>query len=355
MEKLAEALATIGRNEQLRMHFIEVCREVEMRLARRDFDVREQVTGPIVDALHRDTGLLRKRLISGLKFHFYYRGKIARDLVMSEQSEPDHIWEPQTTRLLLHLSRNAKTVVIGGAYAGDQAILIADRIKAHGGVCHCFEPNAEQMEVLQYNAAANQLDNIAFNRLGLWDTEGANLVLIGYDACAYPEVNEGVEDQERTVRTTMLDAYGARLGIECVDVLMLDIEGGELAALRGGQRYLSQPSGEAPSIITDVHRNYVDWSNGLENTDILCFLREHHYKLFAIRDYQSNVPMTGLPIELIRPENAYLEGPPHGFNMLAVKDESVVQDSLFQLCAGVSPKLLRHRDPKLHQPLTAGS
>src|SRR3546814_18686565 len=72
--------------------------------------------------------------------------------------------------------------------------------------------------------------------------------------------------------------------------------------------------------------------------------------LFAVRDYQANVPVADAPIELIRPQDTYLEGPPHGFNMLAVKDESVLQAPLFRFRSGVSPKLLMHRNPKLHQP-----
>jgi hypothetical protein len=32
-----------------------------------------------------------------------------------------------------------------------------------------------------------------------------------------------------------------------------------------------------------------------------------------------------------------------------------VQGPLFRICSGVSPKLLRHRDPRLHKPLTKAS
>ncbi len=133
---------------------------------------------------------------------------------------------------------------------------------------------------------------------------------------------------------------------------MLDIEGGEFAALRGASHYLNQPVGEAPHLIFEVHRNYVDWSDGLENTEIIKYLRNKGYSLYAIRDYQSNMPMGDQPIEIIRPEDIYLDGPPHGFNMLGTKDERILDPKLFRFCSGVSPKLLTHRDPQLHQPLT---
>jgi hypothetical protein len=59
------------------------------------------------------------------------------------------------------------------------------------------------------------------------------------------------------------------------------------------------------------------------------------------------------PIELIPAHTAYLEGPPHGFNMLAVKnpDSLIADDKMFKVVPGVSPKLLRHRDPKIHAPI----
>jgi hypothetical protein len=74
--------------------------------------------------------------------------------------------------------------------------------------------------------------------------------------------------------------------------------------------------------------------------------------MFAIRDYQGNVPMPGKPIELVPIETAYIEGPPHGFNILAVKNERVLDAPDFRIVRNVSPKLLFHRDAKLHQPLS---
>ena len=350
MEKLVRAMASIGEDERLRALFLDLCRDVEGSLARRDFDVREEVTGPIIDALHENVGLLKKQIHPDLEFHFHYRSKIARDFVMSEEDEPDHVWEPQTTKLLLHLSRDARHVVIGGAYSGDHAILVASLLKEKGGTCHCFEPNQDHLAVLRRNADVNKLNNIAFNDSGLWESDDVSLILVGDDALAHPEVASSSDDPN-AFSTITLKSYGQRRVLDRIDVIFLDIEGGELAALRGADHYLSQPAGAAPRIIFEVHRHYVDWSEGLENTEIIQFLRQLDYSVFAIRDYQSNVPMAGQPIELIPPAETYLEGPPHGFNMLAVKGESVLNQPLFRFCSGVSPKLLRHRDPKLHQPL----
>ena len=74
------------------------------------------------------------------------------------------------------------------------------------------------------------------------------------------------------------------------------------------------------------------------------------YILYAIRDYQSNVNLKGYPIELIPIDFVYLKGPKHGFNILAIKDENILNDKQFRIRKNVSPKLLKHRDPKIHSP-----
>jgi len=351
--KLAAALGAIGRDEELRARFLILLRQVEARLARLDLDVRETVTGPIVDALHRDLGPLQKQLASGVEFHFHYRSKIAREFVLAPDMRPDHVWEPQTTRLLLELGRDAAHAVIGGAYSGDQAVLLARQILKRGGVVHCFEPNADQLAMLKLNARVNGLNNLKFNPVGLWDRDRDHLQLVGDDSFAYPA--PAAADAEGAFLTTTIDSYGRLDGIERLGLIMLDIEGAEFAALRGAERYLGQPRDAAPHIVFELHRHYVDWSQGLDSTPICQYLTGLGYQLFAVRDYQSNVPMGNQPIELIRPDETYLEGPPHGFNMLAVKNPVILANPAFRFVSGVSPKLLKHRDPKLHQPLAGAA
>jgi hypothetical protein len=75
------------------------------------------------------------------------------------------------------------------------------------------------------------------------------------------------------------------------------------------------------------------------------------YRLFAIRDFHDNVRMSARPIEIIPVDSVYLEGPPHGFNLFATKDTTIVEHLDLRIVRGVSPKLLADRDPALHHPL----
>jgi len=297
--------------------------------------VRDDVTGPIVDALHASLDVVRKELRSGIVFEFPYRSKIARDFVMAES--PDHVWEPQTTKLLLQLSQGVTDVVVGGAYFGDQAILIADALRGRG-TCHAFEADPDQAQMLERNAALNHLDNVRVQAVGLWSDSVSRLRFAGHDALA------STFAAEDGIPTITIDDYAKDLA---VGLIMLDLEGGELAVLQGAERVLREL---APHVVFEIHRSYVDWSQGLQNTDIARLLAAHGYTLFAVRDFQSNVDLTGRPIELVPIETAYLEGPPHGFNIVAVKDARVLQGEPFRITPNVSPKLLMHRDPRLHHP-----
>jgi FkbM family methyltransferase len=335
------ALKILGRDDATRARIIAALQEYERLPEHRFTTVRDDVTGPVVDALHGSIDVVRKELRNGMLFEFAYRSKIARDFVMSVPEKPDHVWEPQTTKLLVHLSRSVTDVIVGGAYFGDQAILIADALRGRG-TCHAFEADAHQAAMLERNAALNALDNVRVNAIGLWSDSVSRLRFVGSDAFAsMVATDEGMP-------AICIDDYAASSGIGRVGLIVLDIEGAELTVLRGAERVLSD---HAPNVVFEVHRSYLDWSAGLHNTEIVRWLASLGYTLFAIRDFQSNYDLGERPIELVPVETAYLDGPPHGFNVLAIHDISVIENDTFRITPNVSPKLLLHRDPKLHHPV----
>ncbi|MDU8673306.1 FkbM family methyltransferase [Paenibacillus polymyxa] len=352
LNKLQQTLLLIGQNEELRSKTLTWFKEIEELLHYPQGSIRDEITGPILDAMYNENNIFRKQLSNGLVFDFYYRTKIARDFLMSTPEVPDHVWEPQTTKLLLLLSKNLKQVLIGGAYFGDQAILLANEIKNNNGVVHAFEPNLDQFNMLNHNAKINGLNNLKAWRMGLWKDSESSFRLVGEDSFAHAEsvVNETTQVNKDIFSTVSIGDYLEREQIRKLDLIMLDIEGLEYSVLQGAEKQLNLPDSEAPTIVFEVHRSYVDWSNGLQNSEIIKYLKKFGYSVFAIRDYNSNVDMTNLPIEIIPPDRVFLEGPPHGFNMLAVKDTSILNSTSFKICYDVSPKLLKHKNSHLHQP-----
>ncbi len=347
--RLSAALARIGADPRSRTAFLDAMRVAERQLARQGVNVREETTGPLTDALFAAVDAVEVRLADGSELSMPYRSRIARDLVLRREEHPDHVFEPQATKLLRRLARGARHVLIGGAYVGDHAVPLARALAAEGGIVHAFEPNPELHGFLVANAARNGLTNLRANRLGLWDRSDTGLKLSGHDAYAFVEPT----DEAGAIQSVTIDDYGAREGIDAFDVIMIDVEGSERTILRGAQRYLGQSADRAPHLIYEVHRSYVDWTHGLAQTEIVAMLAASGYASYGIRDYQDNVPLPGVPVELVPVESAYLDGPPHGFNVFATKRGAVLADPLLRVVPGVSPKYLHHRDPALHAPPAA--
>lgn len=318
LQKLSEALRTVGGCAAARDKVIAVCKTIEQDLADYTGSVRDDITGPIVDAMYDEQSRLRKTLADGTVFEFLYRTKIARDFLMSTPAQPDHVWEPQTTKLLLRLCERGGNAVVGGAYFGDQVILMARRLAQAGGTCHAFEPNADQLGMLRNNAELNHVENIRSWRLGLWSDSTTQLRLVGNDSFAHAEQTTAAGDD--SFATVTIDDYCAQQKLDKLSLIMLDIEGAEINVFKGAARQLARPAGEAPNLVFEVHRHYVDWSAGLENAEIVKLLKGYGYHVYAVRDFNSNVDMAGRPVELVPVDSVYLEGPAHGFNMVAVKD-----------------------------------
>lgn len=342
--RLQQALLKLGRDTTLRTELMDWLKRAERRL---DYSasVRDDITGPIIDALHSEQDVYEKQLADGTRFRFLYRTKIARDFILAEQEHPTHVWEPQTTRLLRHLAAQGRgDVLIGGAYFGDHAVVLGVQLKGSGRLVHCFEPNVDQAAMLAANGQINALDNLRINKQGLWHESSQRLRLDGFDSFANA-VPAGAGDEG--FETVTIDDYCGAQG-RPISVLMLDIEGAELRALQGAARVLAN---DKPAVVFEVHRDYVDWSVGLGKTPICMLLAAAGYQLYAVRDFNTHQEMGSRCIELVPVDSVYLEGPPHGFNMLAVPDPALIAGSLFRQVKDVSPKLLRHKSPALHHPL----
>lgn len=341
--RLQRAMHQLGRDTALRARLVDLLRQAEASIAY-DGSVRDDVVGPIVDALHDDQDVYGQQLADGTRVEYLYRTKIARDLLLSASERPTHVWEPQTTKLLLELApRLQGDVIVGGAYFGDQAVLVAKAIAPAGLKVHCFEPNPDQAGMLQNNLALNQLGNVVVNHEGLWSRSGERMRLDGFDSFANAVAASAGEGFE----TVAMDDYAQRLGLR-VGLIQLDIEGAELAALQGAVHILDK---DRPWVVFELHRTYVDWSQGLRATPLCQLFLERGYEVFAVRDLNSHREMPGKPVELVPIDTVYLEGPPHGFNMLAVPHKGFVDTPAFSVVNAVSPKLLPHKDARLHHPV----
>jgi len=343
---LAQALAAAGNDQKLRNAIFDALRQAELE-SHDPAHFREQVRWPLILSLLSEAKTHSVVLENGLIFEVSPDSRIEQALLLSTEAHPDHVWEPQTTRLLTALAAETSNVIVGGAYIGDHVLFLA-RAVGKAGVVHAFEPMQRPFDRLLHNLKVNDIQNVIANRMGLWDRGRVTLTVEGHLglASSKPEAEDNTGGER--IESISIDEYVESRQISPVGLIMLDTEGGEEKALAGASETIAK---DAPNIVFEIHRHFVDWSDGLEKTSIVEFLRSRGYSVFAIRDFHNNYRMADHPIEIIPVDRVYLDGPPHGFNALATTDPNLVQRLDLRIVENVSPKLLLHKDPALHQPI----
>ena len=111
MNNIDKIKETFKNDTVLRQQFIRALVDFEKKGGHPQTNVRDITSGPLADELFMGEKF-EKQLDNGIKINFVYNSKIAREFLLSSPEVPNHVWEPQTTKLLLHFSKNAKNVII---------------------------------------------------------------------------------------------------------------------------------------------------------------------------------------------------------------------------------------------------
>lgn len=131
-----------------------------------------------------------------------------------------------------------------GANEGQYVQLLSERFPS--ALIHAFEPNPETYDRLQINCAryAATLKNVALgSRSGSATLFDRSDQAGSSHASLYRDVIEEIHDQgvlETNVPVSTLDEYCQSEGIDYIDFLKIDTEGGELSVLQGARRLLRQ-------------------------------------------------------------------------------------------------------------------
>lgn len=123
---------------------------------------------------------------------------------------------------------------------------------------HCFEPSHGAYEAL---VRANLPKNVRANNLGLSDESAEKPLFIFGDCYGINSLYErkGISApilRQESIQLTTLDAYCERHNIGHVNFVKVDVEGHELAVLRGARRMLSE--GRIDVIQFEYGGTYID-------------------------------------------------------------------------------------------------
>jgi FkbM family methyltransferase len=160
------------------------------------------------------------------------------------------VYEISSTRFLQGVLRPGMTLVDVGANSGYYSLIGARLVGSHGHV-HAFEPIVEISERLRRSVALNGFRNVSIHQAAIASSAGRSVI--------YPSAlpnNDGVGSllpgPGRAVSGVEIelvaldDLLGALRG-GCVDVIKVDVEGGEADVFAGAETLLSGPN--APALV----------------------------------------------------------------------------------------------------------
>ncbi len=195
--------------------------------------------------------------------------------------------DPNVMRFLRRWVRPGFVVCDIGANIGTYAVPLARLVGPSGHVV-AFEPNRPTCACLRQNIRQNGLANVTVLRAAAGPEAGSADLVVTADnfgevhlapgsAAGSTASGASVRDTARVLVTTV-DAEVARLGLARVDFIKIDVEGFELAALRGATRTLAANANlVVQTEIVPAHSARY----GFDVADLAEFFRAHGYAAHA--------------------------------------------------------------------------
>jgi FkbM family methyltransferase len=181
------------------------------------------------------------------------------------------IYEPNVIRVLQKHLRVGDTCLDVGGHVGYLTILMANLVGPSGCVV-TFEPVPETFEVLRENVRLNGLANVRLERTAVGEQDGTISLFCdpsqelswtpSVSAYSMPANNL----RQIAAPVLSLDGYLQKAGLR-PDLVKIDVEGAELAVLRGACRMLREAR---PVILVEVHDLGSGYRAEVENLLVCC-------------------------------------------------------------------------------------
>ncbi len=188
------------------------------------------------------------------------------------------LYEKETVVLFRRTVKPGMVVVDIGAHIGYYA-RIASLLVSKSGTVHAFEADSENFALLEKNT--RRAKRVARHKIAVTDTVGT-IDFYHYDDksgahSTLPNAPLQFEKRKITVSSTDLDSYLQEKGVTRVDVIKMDIEGGESAALRGMRHTLAG----ARYLFTEFAPAWIE-AAGSSPLSFLHSIEAHGFQIFAI-------------------------------------------------------------------------
>lgn len=146
-------------------------------------------------------------------------------------------YEPLETRVLTDFARKSKIVIDVGANVGYYGIELAGVLPSDGKILS-FEPILTTFVQLEQNIRLNNLQEMALvYNLGLSDKDETTTMYLprisGSSAASARNLHPDEDFLSHEARMSSLDKIFPTLNLNSCDLIKIDVEGGELAVIRG--------------------------------------------------------------------------------------------------------------------------
>jgi FkbM family methyltransferase len=182
-------------------------------------------------------------------------------------------WEPNITFFIdRNFNKSGVFFDIGGNL-GYYSLAFSDKFKH----VYCFEPNSKNTIIMKKSIEINEIKNISIIENPV--AKSSNLFFSPVNKSGYEDSNLGViqfvDTGNEGLRTVCLDDFIRENGIDFIDLMKVDIEGGEMDCLLGAKKSID--SNKIGSLIIEVTPKF-----SLEDSrKILNFLSEK-YELYDL-------------------------------------------------------------------------
>ncbi|MCA0301846.1 MAG: FkbM family methyltransferase [Proteobacteria bacterium] len=199
-------------------------------------------------------------------------------------------FEPNEFAFLDRVLKPGMTFVDVGANEGLFTLFAARRVGAAGRVV-AAEPSSRERRRLESNLARNRIANVTVVPHAIGDSPGSARLQIatgvhaGHNtlgAFTYADVN-AVDFEDVPVET--LDALAARLPIERVDVVKIDVEGAELKVLQGAADLLRRTR---PILLIEANEGALQ-GQGASSAEVVALLESLGFAIHVFSDRTGEV------------------------------------------------------------------
>ena len=183
------------------------------------------------------------------------------------------VHEPTCTALLPSLLSPGMNVLDIGANIGYYTLLEARAVGSSGQIV-AIEPHPDNLFLLRHNLHLNGYSHVKVIQAAISDSRGTVRLFVSQKSNWHTICETRPNGTNRAIEVQAITVDDVSQSTACTfDLLRMDLEGGELKALRGARNTLASAR---PKIVMEVHPKYLGRTGVME---ILTLLRDMGYEV----------------------------------------------------------------------------